>query len=148
MKNKSVYYWDTSALASMLFGESEGKKLILWAKENTALPGYSSFFTWIELESALQRRVSQGEIALENLTTMQVAIESLSRNLAILWPDITVTGEAKNQIAKMGLKPGDALQLASALLAKREVGNVIFVCLDKKLSQAAIANGLECPEYS
>ncbi len=147
MKNKHHFYWDTSALASMLFGESDGKKLISWAKKNEGLPGYTSFFTWIELESALQRRVNLGEIMIENLPSVQLAIETLSQNFAILWPDVSVTAEAKSQVAKMGLRPGDALQLGSALLANREVGNVAFICLDKKLSQAAAANGLRCPEF-
>ena len=56
------YYWDTSALLALLFDEPRGEEVRRLALKRGALPGYTSFFSFIEMESAYSRRMSEGAL--------------------------------------------------------------------------------------
>lgn len=136
------FYWDTSALLALLFEEREASRIRDWSLKKSGLPGYTTFFTLLEMESAYARRLSEGSIAPENLTSLRLQSQRLEDALGIVWPDQESLGEAKRLITEMGLRPGDALQLASAKILFQRIPSLSFVCLDEKLNQAAQASGL------
>lgn len=136
-----VYYWDTSALLALLFYEKHSQQLRSLVSKNR-LPGYTTFFTFIEMESAFSRRITEGSIPADDLTDFRLQIQILEATLGLIWPDIKLLSESRQVILQYGLKPGDAIQLASSIVLTEEKKDVTFVCLDHKLNQAARACGL------
>lgn len=132
------YYWDTSALLALIFEEPDSGALARLAED--ALPGYTSFFTFIEMESAYSRRIAQGVLKGGSLPGLRMKAQRLESSLGVLWADQETMHEARRLVLEQGLRPGDALQLASALLLQR--GSTFVVSLDQKLRQAAQAVGL------
>ena len=107
-----------------------------------ALPGYTSFFSFIEMEAAYARRMSEGSLKSSQLSELRLKAQKLEASLGVLWADEETLRDARHLILEQGLKPGAALQLASARLLLRDGAAAGFVCLDDKLNQAAQAVGL------
>lgn len=138
----TAFYWDTSALLALLFDEPRGPEVRRLALKRGALPGYTSFFSFIEMESAYARRMSEGALKSSQLPELRLKAQKLESSLGRLWADEETLQDARHLVLEQGLRPGDALQLASARLLLREGGGAAFVCLDEKLNQAAQAVGL------
>lgn len=138
----ATYYWDTSALLTLLFQEDRTKALKERLVKQGGLPGYTSFFTFVEMESGIARRMAEGSIQSSDLTGLRLQAQRLESHLALIWPDEGLLTQSRHLVMEFGLRPGDALQLASALLLMQEkAGPVTFACLDTKLSEAALARG-------
>jgi len=135
-------YWDTSALLALLFQEPGTRQVRETASRGRGLPGYTSFFTLLEMESAYARRLAEGSLTAEGLTRLRLSAQRLEAALALIWPDRDLLDQARRLVLELGLKPADALQLASALLAAGQEQAPCFASLDKRLSQAAQAAGL------
>lgn len=135
-------YWDTSALLALIFEEPRGEEVRRLAQKKDALPGYTSFFTFIEMESAYARRMSEGALKSSQLPELRLKAQKLESSLALIWPDEDTLKDARHLVLEQGLRPGDALQLASARLLLAAGEGASFVCLDEKLNQAAQAVGL------
>lgn len=144
MKSDAVtaFYWDTSALLALIFDEPRGKEVRRLALKKAALPGYTSFFSFIEMESAYARRLSEGTLKSSQLPELRLKAQKLESALGLLWADEEALRDARHLVLEQGLTPGDALQLASALSLLRGGDGAVFVCLDEKLNQAAQAVGL------
>jgi len=138
----TAFYWDTSALLALLFDEPQGAEVRRLALTRGALPGYTSFFSFIEMESAYSRRLSEGALKSSQLPELRLKAQKLEASLGLLWADEEALKDARHLVLEQGLRPGDALQLASARLLLQNGGRATFVCLDKKLDQAAQAVGL------
>lgn len=139
----TTYYWDTSALLTLLFQEDRTKALKERLARQGGLPGYTSFFTFVEMESGIARRMAEGSLPSSDLTGLRLQTQRLESHLALIWPDEGLLTQSRHLVMEFGLRPGDALQLASALLLTQDnAGPVTFVCLDTKLSEAALARGL------
>lgn len=138
----TAFYWDTSALLALLFDEPLGAEMRRLALKKGALPGYTSFFSFIEMESAYSRRLSEAALKSSQLPELRLKAQKLEASLGVLWADEGTLRDARHLVLEQGLRPGDALQLASARLLLAENAAVTFVCLDKKLNQAAQAVGL------
>ena len=136
------FYWDTSALLALIFDEPIGADLRRMTLKKGALPGYTSFFSFVEMESAYSRRISEGSLKSAQLPELRLKAQKLESSLGTLWPDEETLRDARHLVLEQGLRPGDALQLASARMLLRGGDEAAFVCLDKKLSQAAQAAGL------
>lgn len=134
-------YWDTSALLALLFQEP-GTKQARAAIQRGGLPGYTSFFTLIEMESAYARRLAEGSLSKEFLPELRLHAQRLEEALGLVWADAGVMDDAKRLVLELGLRPGDALQTASALLVFRQQPKMAFASLDTRLSRAAQAVGL------
>lgn len=139
------FYWDTSALLALIFDEPGGADLRRLALKKGALPGYTSFFSFIEMESAYSRRMSEGSLKRSQLPELRLKAQKLESALGVLWADEETLRDARHLVLEQGLRPGDALQLSAALLLQRNGGGTTFVCLDEKLNQAAQAAGLAQP---
>ncbi|MBI3298889.1 MAG: type II toxin-antitoxin system VapC family toxin [Elusimicrobia bacterium] len=135
-------YWDTSALLAMLFQEARSSQVRHLAFQEGGLPGYTSFFTFIEMESAIARRLAEGSLARGALSKLRVEVRELEGALALLWPDHEILADARRHVAELGLRPADALQLASARAAADVEARVRFASLDERLNEAARAVGL------
>ncbi len=139
----AIYYWDTSALLTLLFQEDQTNALKEKLSKQGGLPGYTAFFTFVEMESGIARRLTEGSIKPSALTGLRLQTQRLESHLALIWPDEGLLTQSRRLVMEFGLRPGDALQLASALtVAQEKEGSVVFVCLDKKLCEAALASGL------
>lgn len=138
----TAFYWDTSALLALLFDEAPSQDVRRLALKRGALPGYTSFFSFIEMESAYSRRLSEGALKSSQLPELRLKAQKLESSLGVLWADEESLRDARHLVLEQGLRPGDALQLASARLLLQDGAGVTFVCLDKKLNQAAQAVGL------
>lgn len=137
-----IFYWDTSALLSLVFEETKTASVSRLASREQGLPGYTSFFSLIEQESAFFRRISDGTLKPNLLPAARLAAQAVESTLTILWPDEEVLRGARRFVLEHGLRPGDAVQLACAVLLREEMKDVAFVCLDERLCRAARATGL------
>lgn len=138
----TAFYWDTSALLALIFEEPRGQDLRRLALKSGALPGYTSFFSFIEMESAYSRRMSEGAFKSSQLPELRLKAQKLESTLGLLWADEETLRDARHLVLEQGLRPGDALQLASARILLQNGDGASFVCLDEKLNQAAQAVGL------
>ncbi len=109
-------YWDTSALLALLFREPASQEVRALINRGGGLPGYTSFFTWIEMESAYARRLAEGSLTTEGLSGLRLESQRIESALALVWPDHETLTESRRLVLEMGLRPADALQLACALL--------------------------------
>lgn len=137
----TAYYWDTSALVTLVVDEKQSENVRHLARKS-GLPGFTSFFSLIEMESAYSRRISEGTVKSLELPELRLKAQKLESLLGMLWPDEETLRDARHLVLEQGLRPGDTLQLASARLLLRDGDKVVFVCLDEKLNQAAQAVGL------
>jgi len=135
-------YWDTSALLALIFDESRTAHVRQLALRKSGLPGYTSFFSLVEMESVYARRMAEGSLNANQLPQLRLRAQRLEAALGILWPDEDILRDARHLVLEQGLRPGDALQLASARILARNDEETTFVCLDAKLAQAAQAVGL------
>jgi len=135
-------YWDTSALLPLLFDEPRSKDMLRLASEGGGLPGYTSFFTLLEMEAAFSRKLGQGSLGEGGLVPLRAQARMLEEALALLWPDAGALESCRRLAMEFGLKPGDALQLGSALILAQGCQDACFVSLDARLNEAAAAAGL------
>ena len=135
-------YWDSSALLALIFREP-GAKEARAAVSRGGLPGYTSFFTSIEMEAAYARRVAEGALNKEELPNLRLQAKRLEAALVVVWPDESVVADSKRLVLELGLRPADALQAASALLVARAAPKTQFASLDDRLNRAAQAAGLK-----
>jgi predicted nucleic acid-binding protein len=137
----SPCYWDTSALLALLFQEP-ASALARRAVDENGLPGFTSFFTFIELESGFARRIAEGALPREELARMRLEARSLENALSIVWPDPDIVGEARRQVAALALRPADAEQHACAQAAAKAEPKLRLASFDRRLNEAAQAVGL------
>ncbi|OGR94937.1 MAG: hypothetical protein A2V88_02440 [Elusimicrobia bacterium RBG_16_66_12] len=135
-------YWDTSALLAMLFQEPGFARVRNRAFHEGGLPGYTSFFTFVEMESAYARRIAEGSLGRDALSRLRLEAGELESALAVIWPDDEILADARRNVAALGLRPADAIQLASARAAVEAQARTLFLSLDERLNEAAQAIGL------
>lgn len=135
-------YWDTSALLALLFSEEASVRARKLAARQRGLPGYTSFFTFIEMESAYARRLAEGSLSGEDLSRLRLKSRELESALAVIWPDAQILDQARRMVPELGLRPADALQLASARMAADAKPGTALATFDERLSRAAKALGL------
>ena len=138
-----LYYWDTSALLSLVFQESSSKNIRSFVEKEKSLPAYTSFFTTIEMESALHQRVAAGSLVSE-LTEIRLQMKELQEGLALIWPSSELLLVSCKKVMEFNLRPGDALQLASSIALTGQGAAVCFVCLDERLNNSAKASHIQC----
>lgn len=133
-------FWDSSALASLLFDEP-GTALAMERLE--ADPEVAVWWgTPVECASAAERRARDGSIteasrthALERLTALRTA-----------WTEVEPTPEVRTQALRLlrihPLRAADALQLAAALIwAAHDPTGLAFYTYDDRLRTAAAKEG-------
>ena len=134
---------DSSALVAAYAGEPGGRAL-------TSSPAVAvSALARVEVPSAFWRKHRMGELGADQARVLARGFERDLRGtadqparFAIVQAGWAVLGEAAALAAGAGLRAYDAVQLASAVAARRAAPTVAsFACLDARLRDAAAAHG-------
>ena len=133
-------FWDSSAILSLLTEQVQIDILRKLFKDNSEL--VVSWSTKIELVSGICRLVREG---LDNNSAEKYykKIDRLTNSSFEVDTSDKIRNLACNLLKKHPLRAADALQLASALEWSGSFGNAEFVCLDKRLREAAEKEGFK-----
>lgn len=97
----------------------------------------------VEVASALARRCREGAFPAAERDRALAALEDDLSALRVVEVSTSVVDEARVLLVRHPLRAGDAIQLASALLLRRELAEpVTFAAYDDRLKSAARAEGL------
>lgn len=97
----------------------------------------------VEVASGLARRCREGAFSAAERDRALAALEKDLATLRLVELSPPVVLEALALLARHALRAGDAVQLASALLLKRELRTAVgFAAYDERLRAAATAEGL------
>lgn len=135
-------YWDASALIPLLVLEPSTALARSWLADDSAIVTWA--WTRVEITSAIERRARQ--VALSRHDRRQV-LGKLDV-FAGTWDEVTeilaVRSRASLLLARHPLRAADAGQLGAALLVNEQLGGepLPFMCLDRRLSEAAEREGL------
>jgi predicted nucleic acid-binding protein len=140
------YFLDSSAFAKLFIAESGTDRLVELVGRCEDRHRTISILADIEVRSAIRRRQATGDIthddaesALASLTQEARCIVQQPLNQPVLDQSIAV-------IDRQALRALDAIQLASALVVRKTLkpyDSLVFVASDKRLLEAAIAEGLK-----
>ena len=133
-------FWDASAMISLCLEEPWTSDLRAIAAEDQALVVW--WGTPIECTSAFARLRREGGLR----DTDEDQAYLLLERLATVWTEIRPTHEVREQAKRAlrlhPLRAADALQLAAALVwTQGQSSGHAFVCLDRRLRQAARREG-------
>jgi predicted nucleic acid-binding protein len=107
-------------------------------------PSATARLSAVEVASALARRCREGAFSSADRDRALAALEGDLETLRVVELSASVTEEARSLLLRHPLRAGDAIQLASALLLRRQLGvRVEFAAFDDRLASAARAEGLD-----
>ncbi len=134
-----ILYLDTSSLVKYYIDEAHSEKVRRWIDDAEILA--TSKIAYPEMLSAFSRRRSEADIADQDFKTIYDQLKTDWPNYAVL--DI----EERNAgalVIKHGLRGFDAVHLEAALAFQTasEKIRIAFTSFDKKLNNAAKAEGL------
>lgn len=133
-------FWDTSALAPLIYEEEDSvRRENQLKKDRNILVWYG---TRVELESALSRRVREGFLSQDQAVLARNKIEKMAAS----WLEVEASPELRDRAIRLlrvhPLRSGDAFQLAAALVVTRErPSGHAFLTSDAKLATAARMEG-------
>ena len=135
-------YMDTSALVKKYFKEEGTSDVIsLWKGANAII---TSTVTFAETLAAIHRKRREQNAV--NAKVFRRVISSFDRDWrSLVHVDVTdhLSDRIHGLISHHPLRGFDAIHLASALLThKKSKDRFLFVCFDKRLSSAAVKEGL------
>ena len=129
-------YWDASALVPLVVAEPDSDRVRSWLSVDDGIVTWA--WTSTEIVGAVERR------AREESLSLQQRREALARfaALADAWDEVTdmlaIRSRANALLARHPLRAADAGQLGAAVLVREQLaGELVFVCLDLRLSLAA-----------
>jgi predicted nucleic acid-binding protein len=130
------YYFDTSALVKRYAAEigSSWVATLLDARPNA----FVSTFTFVEVIAGLSRRAPV--ISSDVFDRFEAEYQRGFSRVAV---SSTVIEQSAHLACNRRLRAGDALQLASALIVVQRIPDLVFVCADEGLNDAARAEGFE-----
>lgn len=102
-------------------------------------------FWWaspVEISSGLFRRFREGSLNSLDLSEARRSLKLLLEEGIEIAPGTAVRENAVQLLRLHSLRAADALQLAAALSISGMTSGVDFVCLDQRLRDAALAEGL------
>ena len=132
-------YADSSAIVKLYVPE-RGYETV---RERTGLL-VTAALTRVEVASALWRKQRLGELDASDAVTLLAAFEAdltdPAGRFAVVVLNAAVLTEAIAVVAQHALRAYDAVQLATALVARRALGNLEeFAAFDRQLRRAAVA---------
>lgn len=133
-------FWDSSAIVPLLIREATSGDLRALLATDVHIA--ASFITSLEVGSALWRRDHNNELSSDEHAAADDAFEKLNQS----WSEVADIFDAREValevITRHALRSGDAIQLASALIAcGYDAASLPFVTLDNTLASAARAEG-------
>ncbi len=134
-------FWDASAIVPLLLEEPARERML------AALDSDPVMLVWwatpVELVSALSRRERDGGLTLDDATAAIERIRLLERAWQTVLPTDVIRARAQRLLRVHPLRAADSLQLAAALSIAGDVpGSLAFMCLDRRLADAARREGL------
>lgn len=138
-----MLYWDTSALFAFHFSEKKSADLRKLIASQGSSSAYTSVITPLELESAIQRRLSDRTLNLREADSARLFGIEFRKKAFLIPLDQNGLDTALHLQKIYGLRPGDAIQLSSARLGTDNPSRVIFLSLDDKLTEAAKREGFQ-----
>jgi predicted nucleic acid-binding protein len=135
-------YWDASALVPALLEEPGSDLVTEWLASDDAVCTWA--LTRVELASAIEHRSRAGTLT----SAQRRSAHKLAQDLASAATEVldieAVRVRAVMILARHTLRAADALQLAAALIvAEGGFAGLPFVCLDRRLADAAGREGLD-----
>lgn len=133
-------FWDTSALLSLLVGQSSVQQLQSVVSEDSEIIVW--WGTHVELASGVCRLYREGRFDNKALSALLTRIDEITSDADEVEPAPQVKTTAVRMLRVHNLRAADALQLAAALVCTDyDPVGVRFVCLDKRLHEAAEREG-------
>lgn len=134
-------YWDASALLPLLVEEPGTELARRWLEED----GEACTWGWthVEIASAIERRAREGRVTSAERQTLLREAARLVSHLHEVTDLMAVRARALALLARHPLRAADAAQLGAALVvADPDPASLVFVCLDRRLADAASREGL------
>ncbi len=138
-----MLYWDTSVLFAFVITEKQSAKLRTLVEKQVSSTAYTSIITPLEFESAIQRRLSERTLNLREVDRARLFGVDFRKRAFLVPLDQNALDTALHLQKIYGLRPGDAIQLASARLGTDDPSRAVFLCLDEKLNGAAKREGFQ-----
>ncbi|WP_419925400.1 type II toxin-antitoxin system VapC family toxin [Candidatus Poriferisocius sp.] len=135
-------YWDASALVPLVVSEPNSDLSRSWLADDSAVITWA--WTRVEIVSAIERRTREGALSRQDRRQVIGRLETF----ADTWDEVTevlaVRSRASLLLARHPLRDADAGQLGAALLISEQLDgeSLPFMCLDRRLSEAAELEGL------
>ena len=135
-------YWDASALVPLLVSEPSTNLARTWLADDSEIVTWA--WTRVEIASAIERRAREGALSRRDRRQVLERLETF----ADTWDEVTeilaVRSRASLLLARHPLRAADAGQLGAALLVNEQLDGrpLSFMCLDRRLSEAAELEGL------
>jgi uncharacterized protein len=137
-----VRFWDASAVVPLLTDEPTTATLSRLLRADRHVVVW--WATDVECESSLRRRARAGGFDATQLRAAESGLASWRETWEEIAPTAGVRDVALRLLAVHPLRAADALQLAAALKAARgRPSSLSFVCLDRRLADAAAREGLD-----
>lgn len=141
MKSKAAF-WDTSAIVPLCAQQPSSSIVRRLARS------HQPFVVWwgtpIECFNALARLVREGVLSQAQLNQTCKRLEVLQRSWVEITPTEQIRELARQVLLNHALSSADGLQLAAALAwCDERPRDRIFVCGDKRLSEAAAKIGFD-----
>jgi len=135
-----VRFWDASAIIPLVLAETSSTTQLAILATDEALAVW--WGTRIECNSAIARRVREGEVAGSALPQVRQLLGRLLTRADELRPSEELRMRAERLLDIHPLRAADSLQLAAGLLwAQERPAGREFVCLDGRLREAARREG-------
>lgn len=133
-------FWDSSAVVPLLVAEPASQRLLQLLRADGALVVW--WGTSIECGSAIARRERDGALDSASANVAFEQLRALQPSWAEVTPSVKVRDIALRLLRTHPLRAPDSLQLAAAIVAADdEPATLGFVCLDERLSAAALREG-------
>lgn len=141
----TIYFSDTSALVKRYLNETGSQWVIKQLLPSARATIIISELTLVEMFSAIEARKRNSEITITNAFLLEGSFLLHSQKEYLIIPlNSTIIEDARVLTTKHPLRAADAIQLASASHALRILRTtMIFVCSDKRLGDAADAEGFK-----
>ena len=133
-------FWDSSALVPLVLPELRRPEMaaLLRTDREVVIWWASS----VECQSAICRRHHESTITVTFRDEALQKIQALIENAAIIPPTDVVRQRTGQLLIQHPLRAADALQLAAAVVwSEGQPSGESFVCLDKRLREAALREG-------
>ncbi len=134
-------FWDSSAIVPLLVPQPATKAV------ESLLEADASMLVWwgtsVECVSALARLERERLLSPDDVGVAQKRLNALAQGWHEVQPHVKVRAAAERLLRVHPLRAADALQLAAALeVAGASAAGVAFVCLDRRLGEAAAREAL------
>jgi len=134
-------FWDTSALAPLLFEEPATALVRTWLKEDSEMLLWA--LTRLELISSIERRAREGILASNDRAEALLRADRIAGDAHEVTDLAAVRTRAASLLGRHPLRAADAAQLGAALLVgDPDPASLTMVVLDRRLAEATRREGL------